>query len=387
MSKNLSGTGFITGSGSITVYNIPLNDPSNLSVANINGQYATINFTPPSGIIDGYNVYNSGSYLAKYTGSNSITLSNLLSNSYNIKLQAYNSALASPISSSSVFFYANGYIFDSTNILQYFKYNQYDISSVSLLTYNYWGYFDRYIQNYTPSNYRWSNITIYIENSDQNCFRLDNINYKIGNSSLYLCESAMRFHNTAASIDNDEYFTNLPISGFTITMWIRPDPLLATNYRNYSFFKYSSTNNNDNYKCPLYSLNGSQEICYFEIGLILINSNFYVYGNIDGSYDNTSKNSTDTKIFNTINSIQKEQWYHIAMTASTNGIYKIYINGIYDTSYNTTYFGANGNTIILNDIGSRPYVENYIGNIDNLITFKRALTSDEIYTVYKYGVE
>jgi hypothetical protein len=386
MSKNISGSGFIGGSGTITFYNIPLNDPSNLSVANINGQYATINFTPPSGIIDGYNVYNSGSYLATYTGSNSITLSNLLSNSYNIKLQAYNSQVASPISSSSVFFYANGYIFDSTNILQYFKYNQYDISSVSLPLDNYWGNWNRYIQNYTPNNYRWSNITIYIESSNPEFFKLDNRYYKIGNGSLYLRESAMRLHNTTANIDNDEYFTNLPTSGFTITMWIRPENDLAiATY--YSFFKYSSTNNNDNYKCPLYSLNSSPENCFFEFGLILINNNFYVYGNVDGHYNYVNRISNDTKIFNSINSIQKEQWYHIALTASNNGTYKIYINGVYDTSYNTSYFGANGDTIILNDIGSRPYIENYIGNIDNLITFKRELTSDEIYTVYNYGVE
>lgn len=105
MSNNISGTGFIGGSGIIQFYNIPIDEPTNLSVINNRGRSATIIFTPPSGIIDGYNVYDSGSLLGSYTGYNSITLSNLEFKTYNITLQAYNSAVVSPISSSSVSFY------------------------------------------------------------------------------------------------------------------------------------------------------------------------------------------------------------------------------------------------------------------------------------------
>ena len=50
MSNNISGTGFISGSGIIEVYNIPIDEPTNLSVINNKGRSATIkyfNLTPP----------------------------------------------------------------------------------------------------------------------------------------------------------------------------------------------------------------------------------------------------------------------------------------------------------------------------------------------------
>jgi len=96
----------------------------------------------------------------------------------------------------------------------------------------------------------------------------------------------------------------------------------------------------------------------------------YIYGNASINYDGTGTYTLSTST-----------WYHVVMTYdSTNGL-KAYVNGNLDGSV-----AANGNPVNVSNattIGySILYGRYFNGSIDSVRVYRRALTADEVTTIY-----
>ena len=113
----------------------------------------------------------------------------------------------------------------------------------------------------------------------------------------------------------------------------------------------------------------------------------------DGNYhiwiDNTYKvhaaigNGTDSQAVISASTLQPDTWYHVAFTANgttdSNGVLKLYINGILDNSSVQTMTPlSNGLDLV---IGSMTYTILFYplnGTIDEIAIYSRAKTADEI---------
>ena len=112
------------------------------------------------------------------------------------------------------------------------------------------------------------------------------------------------------------------------------------------------------------------------------------FGQASGTYDNTLFGETNTDgdtisldfkgAFDTIN---KDEWYHFAVTLDDSKKFRLYINGVYQSSY--TVSNAN---LTISVIGKgRDNIDWFNGSIDEFSLWNRTLTTDEITNIYEHG--
>jgi hypothetical protein len=102
------------------------------------------------------------------------------------------------------------------------------------------------------------------------------------------------------------------------------------------------------------------------------NIKFYIYNT-----DSNQQTVTSSTVLNA------NQWYHIAVTLTTSDV-KIYINGVEDTTASSTYstIQNDGADLQIGRRGKNTGHNYFNGSIDQVRIFSKALSSDEVATLY-----
>lgn len=111
-----------------------------------------------------------------------------------------------------------------------------------------------------------------------------------------------------------------------------------------------------------------------EYGLYLNGGNGNLQFYFSDSYQSSAKNTWDANT-----------WYHVAGVHSTDGSWKIYVNGVADASGSKSYFttASSCSFDIGNFLGCSYAHDNFVGAIDEVKLYSKPLTSTEILTEYQ----
>lgn len=137
----------------------------------------------------------------------------------------------------------------------------------------------------------------------------------------------------------------------TVSFWMKADTLDANNRRIF----YSSNGTANDY-------------------LIVLSWDGYVAAVVDNVYSAIHRITSSP--------LSTGQWYHVAITKTTNQIGEIYINGAAAGTVQSDYTTDNETATY---IGGHPYQDGFDGTIDDVRVYGRVLTATEITALYNQG--
>jgi len=301
--------------------------PTNLQFISATSNSVTLKFNPPIGTVIGYTPYVNGSVATGSGDQSSYTISGLTTGT------TYSIAIA-----------ANFYLDTSSSLVQYYRFEQSDVSGTKLLNYA--------TKSYDASFVNGSTI---ISTTG---------NYKVGSSALNLISD----HNYTTSPYVTLPSINITTNGLSFSLWFRSNcnaPIGTAPH----IFDYGNGSNSDNIFMFIYPANTTTGNLGFEVYSNSTNSNGFSYYPITSINDNV--------------------WRHVVWTltysTTKNSTWNIYLNGSF-VSTTTGYYPRNISRSG-NYIGKSLWTadEMFNGQVDDFRVYNTVLSASDAAQLYAYN--